>query len=349
MTIYIALAVFPVLLGAFFPKLSEDKRQKRLFYIICGIAMLLIMGLRHYSLGSTDTLNYYNAMRRALSSSSWTSFYDDDLYEIGSQFFIFTLSRIFKDPQWLLVVTSLIYIISIFYFVEHNSEDIPLSITLYVTLGLMTFHLQGMRQSIAMSICLFAYEQAKNKHLVRFLLFIALATAFHQTAIVFLPVYILCIMKFSKKSIFIMCAIAVIAVINADKIIQIANAFFDRSYTTSVDQGGFVAVTIYVIILILTLVFDEPLKNGNEQTPLLFILILGFICYIMRYFGTLASERISFYFAFSQLALLPNSKSAVLKKEQTTMRLLIICLAVALMAYRLHGSEFVPYLFCWQS
>lgn len=349
MTIYIASAVFPVFLGVFFPKLSEDKRQKRLFYIICGTVLLLVMGLRHYSLGSTDTLNYYDTMRRALASATWASFYDADSYEIGSQFLIFVLSRIFKDPQWLLVITSIIYIISIFYFVEHNSEDIPLSITLYVTLGLMTFHLQGMRQSIAMSICLFAYEQAKNKHLVRFLLLVALATAFHQTAIVFLPVYILCRMKFSKKSIFIMCAIAVIAVINADKIIQIANAIFHRSYTTSVDQGGFVAVLIYAIILILTLVFDDSLKNGNEQTPLLFILILGFICYIMRYFGTLAAERISFYFAFSQLALLPNSKFVVLKKEQTVMRLLIILLSVALMAYRLHGSEFVPYLFYWQN
>ena len=347
MTIYIALAIFPVFLGLFFPKLSEEKLQKRWFYVICGTVMLFVMGLRHYGLGSADTLNYYNEMIRALSSESWASYYNADLYEIGFQLFVFALSRIFNDPQWLLVITSLIYIISIFYFVEHNSNDIPLSITIYITLGLMTFHLQGMRQSIAMCICFFAYEQAKNKHLVRFLLIVALAITFHQTAIVFLPVYILCRMKFSQKNILLISVISVIVVINADKIIEIANKYFERTYTTAVEKGGFVAVLIYVIILILTLVFDNQLKRGNEQTPLLYILVLGFVCYIIRYFGAQAAERISFYFVFSQLALLPNAKGVFPEKAQSVARLIIIVLAVALMAYRMYDSEFVPYRFFW--
>lgn len=347
MTIYIVLALFPVCLGAFFPKLSADKKQKRVYYIICGAVMLLIMGLRHYSLGSSDTENYYNAMSRALACETWTSFYDPDLYEIGSQFFIFALSRIFNDPQWLLVITSLIYIISIFYFVDHNSNDIPLSITLYVTLGLMSFNLQGMRQSIAMSICLFAYEQAKNKHLIKFILLVAIATTFHQTAIVFIPIYILCRMKFSNNNMLIMCVLAFVVSFNADRVIGIANEYFDRDYNSTVSQGGFVAVLIYAIIFIITLGFDNPLKNGNKQTPLLYVLILGFVCYIMRYFGTLAAERISFYFAFSQVALLPNAKGIVVGKGRIIMHLAIILLAVALMAYRMHGSEFVPYRFFW--
>ena len=144
-----------------------------------------------------------------------------------------------------------------------------------------------------------------------------------------------------------MSVISVIVVINADKIIEIANKYFERTYTTAVEKGGFVAVLIYAIIFIITLGFDNPLKNGNKQTPLLYVLILGFVCYIMRYFGTLAAERISFYFAFSQVALLPNAKGIVVGKGRIIMRLAIILLAVALMAYRMHGSEFVPYRFFW--
>ena len=113
------------------------------------------------------------------------------------------------------------------------------------------------------------------------------------------------------------------------------------------EKGGFISVLIYFIILILTLVFDNQLKRGNEQTPLLYILILGFVCYIIRYFGAQAAERISFYFVFSQLALLPNAKKAVIENEQTIMRLIIIFLAVALMVYRMYDSEFVPYRFFW--
>lgn len=348
MIIYVALALFPICFGLFFPKLHKSKRQKRWFYFICGTVTLLAMGLRHYSLGSTDTLNYYNAMKRALMCDSWEQFYIPVLYEKGSQFFIYTLSRIFNDPQWLLVISSLIFIIGIFYFVDHNSEDIPLSITLYLTLGLMLFHVQGLRQSLAMSICLFAYEQAKDKHLIRFALLVWFATAFHQTAIVFFPIYFLCRMKYSRKNLLIMCIATILVVSNATRIIEMANTYFDRTYTDTVEQGGFVSVFIYAIILILTLVFDRQIKNNSSQTPLLYILIVGFATYIMRYFGAVIAERISFYFVFAQLALLPNATKIFVKKDRPAIRLIIIVLAVALMAYRLNGSEFVPYMFFWE-
>lgn len=348
MIIYLALAIFPILLGVLFPKLKTDRQQKIKFYLICGAVILFVLGLRHYSLGSTDTLHYYNAMKRALASRTWDKFYNPDLYEAGSQLFIFVMSRIFNHPQWLLVISSLVFIVSIFYFVDHNSDDIPLSITLYLTLGLMMFEMQGMRQSIAMSVCLFAYEQAKNKHLVRFIALVLLAITFHQTAIVFLPVYFICRMKFSKKNLMLMCIAAIIVVDNAALIMEIANAYFDRAYTDAVDQGGFVALLIYVIVLVLSLVLDKQIKNNKLQTPLLYILIIGFVSYILRYFGARAAERISFYFVFSQLALLPNAIRTIVKDERFMMRSAIIVLAIALMAYRLYGSEFVPYMFFWE-
>lgn len=348
MIVYVVLALFPNILGAFFPELQESKRQKRWFYFICGTIMLFVMGLRHYSLGSTDTLNYYNAMKRALVCDSWEQFYIPVLYEKGSQFFIYALSRVFNDPQWLLVISSLIFIVSIFYFADHNSNDIPLSITLYLTLGLMMFHIQGLRQSLAMSICLFAYEQAKNKHFIRFALLVWVAMAFHQTAIVFLPVYILCRMKYLRKNLYFMCIATIIVVSNATKIIEMANAYFDRSYTDTVEQGGYVSIILYAVILIFTLVFDRQIKNNSSQTPLLYILIVGFATYLLRYFGAVIAERISYYYVFAQLALLPNVVRITVEKDRRMMRSIIIFLAVALMAYRLNGSEFVPYIFFWE-
>ena len=198
-----------------------------------------------------------------------------------------------------------------------------------------------------MCICLFAYEQAKRKHLLRFSFLVLFAMAFHQTAIVFFPVYILCRMKFSKAYVFLILIGTAFAIFGADRIMGIANTFFDRTYSNDAESGGYVATLIYVIILLLTLIFDKNLKKGNEQTPLLYILILGFSAYILRYFGTLIAERISFYFAFSQLALLPNVKKIFVKRDQCIIRVIIAFFAVALFAYRLNGSNFVPYKFCW--
>lgn len=347
MIVYLALAAFPIFLGIFFPKLNSNKKQRNAFFFLCGIVMLLVMGLRSPDLGSTDTQNYYNAMARAISSSSWHSFYEKELYEVGLQFFIFVLSRVFKDPQWLLVITSLIFVISIFYFVRHNSDDIALSVCAYISLGLMQFHLQGMRQSLAMCICLFAYEQAKKKHLFRFVLLVLLAVLFHQTAIVFFPVYILCQMKFSLRNLVLIAGISGVAMLFSDRIVGVANDVFERDYTVAVSSGGFIAVAVYVLVLAMALIYYAGFAK-HEQSPLLYVLIIGMSCFLMRYTGTLAAERISFYFVFSQIALLPKATAIMAKNEKIVMRMVIVVLALSLFAYRLHGSDFVPYQFFWQ-
>ncbi len=349
MVIYILLAVFPIILGCFYPdlKLEENKKKKITYYIICGAVMFAVLGLRHYKLGSADTQNYYNTMKNAIDCSSWKAYYDPDYFEKGAQFFIFLLSRVFKDPQWLLIISSLIFISSIFYFIDKNSNDIPLSITSYITLGLMLFNLQGMRQSIAMSICLFAYEQAKRKHLIRFVLLVLLATAFHQTAIVFFVVYILCRLDFSWIKVCVVLGISAVAVFLSKNIIGVANNMFDREYNNTVSSGGFVALAIYVLLFIVSVLYYKDALKGNE-TPLLYVLIVGMACFAMRYFGAQAAERISFYFAFSQIGALPNVIHITSKREKTHIYIIVLSLAVLLYIYRLHGSEFVPYRFFWQ-
>ncbi len=347
MTAYVALAIFPILLGLCFPKLHQSKKQRITFFVLCGIVMLFFMGLRHYSLGSTDTMNYYNAMQRAISSSSWHNFYDPDYYEVGLQAFMYLLSRFVDHPQWLLFVTSLFYILCVFYFVNHNSDNIPLSITTYISLGLMQFHLQGMRQSIAMCICLLAYEQAKRKHFIKFLLLVLFATAFHQTAVVFLPIYFLCRLKFSWKSMVGIFGGSILMVIFTDNIINLANEAFDKNYVTTVTSGGFVALGIYLVILALTLWYYSIHKT-DDKTPLLFVLVLATLCYGMRYTGALVAERVSFYFSFSQVAMLPAALRLFAPKDRKIMGYVISVFVVALFIYRLIGSEFVVYKFFWQ-
>jgi ferrous iron transport protein B len=81
---------------------------------------------------------------------------------------------------------------------------------------------------------------------------------------------------------------------------------------------------------------------------LLALVVLGLLCYIMRYVGTLAAERISFYFMFGQVALLPNALSYFSDRDRRVVKLLAYILMIALFAYRLNGSDMVPFRFCWE-
>lgn len=346
MATYIAFAIVPFVLGFLFPKMKENKKQKNRYFIFCGIVMLLIMGCRHNSLGSVDTFHYFTRMDYAISCGSWQMFYEPGLYETGFQFLMYALSRIFTHPQWLLVITSLFFIISVFYFVNHNSDDIPLSLTLYVSLGMLTFHLQGMRQAVAMCVCLFAYEQAKRRHLVKFLLLVLLATTFHQTSIVFFAVYWLVKLKLNKRNTLLVSIISGLAVINSIPLVNIANTIFGESYSGVAASGGFVATAIYFITLLVCYFYYTTYKE-NEQSPLVFVMIIATAAYLIRYTGVMIAERISFYFMFSQIALIPLATKLFKPQARLIVRIGICTLAAGLFAYRLMDSGFAPYEFFW--
>lgn len=348
---YLALAVMPVLLTVFFPKslnsvdFSVKRKAEKKYLFLCGLVVFLFLALRNKNIGSTDTFNYYNMMRRAIAAERWEKYYNPDGVEIGFQFFTFVLSRVFHSPQIIIVVSAAIYVISIAYTVYRNSDDVVFSMTMYITLGLMQFQMQGMRQSIAMSICLFAYDFAKKRKIVPFLLLIILAMQFHQTAVVFVVIYVVFWLKYKWNYI---CAFVVVSGIffySSNYIIGFANELFDRNYYTSVDSGGFIATAIYFLIIAFSLVFNKKLRSDRFQTASLYLTMTGCMCFLMRYVGTLAAERISFYFMFGQLILLPNTLECLGARERQAIKFLIFMLMLALFAYRLRGSDFLPYTF----
>lgn len=346
MTIYVFLAIFPFFLGFFFPKLNEQKKQKRLYFIICGAVMLFIMGCRRYSLGSVDTYHYCLRMYQAINSETWQQFYEPNLYEKGFQLFMFAASRVFHHYQWILIVSSLFYIVSLFYFADHNSDDIPLSVTLYISLGLMIFELQGMRQAMAMSLCLFAYEQAKNRKFLRFLLLVMLASTFHRTAIIFIFVYWIAKLKMNKLNVPLIFCASLLVTIFPSSVVDLGNKVFNETYSGAVTSGGFVAVAIYGLALIVCGLYYTT-YDDNVQSPLVLILMAGTFTYVMRYTGVQVAERISFYFAFSQIALIPLAAKLVVPRDRLFVRIMIVALATGLFAYRLGDSGFLPYAFFW--
>lgn len=347
MLLYIIMAVLPLGLAIFYKDLDCDNCKKRNYLFFVGIFLFLFLALRNKIIGSTDTINYYNMMHSAIVSDTWGEYFRDDFVETGFQFFTFCLSRIFKDPQWIIVISSFIYVVSICYFIYYNSDDAPVSMVMYVTLGLMTFEMQGMRQAIAMSICLFAYEFAKHKKFVKFLLLVLLAMQFHQTAVVFVIIYFLINLKYNIPNLLLIFTGGILAVILADKIVSIANDVFDKNYTSIVDSGGFIATFIYIIVIITAFLFNKKLHDNHNEAKLLYVAILGAVCYILRYFGAQAAERISFYFMFSQNALLPSNIRQFEAKDAYLIRIIVIFLSIALFVYRLYDSNLIPYSFYW--
>lgn len=350
MSVFICLSLLPLLVSCFFKDVNFDKKQKKSFLIITGIALILFLGLRNKYLGSTDTYNYYSFFEYALTRHNWSSFYPHSDFEIGFQMFVWLLSRVTSNAQILLLVTAFIYIASLMRYIYHNSDDVVLSVVMYITLGLMFFEMQGMRQSVAISICLISYEFLKKNKLVLFVLCVIFACTFHKTAIVFLVLWLFRKYTLTPKHLLIFTLLGGGVLVFCNTIIEYANSIFDMNYGTAVEGGGLVATSIYILTIIFVYVFVPRDKIDKEFSLAFYMMLLGFVAYIVRYIGALASERISFYFMFAQLTVLPNAICSVNdEKEKPVIKTVVAALSVLLMIYRLSDSEFVPFLFYWQS
>ncbi len=355
MWIWALEAVAPFVLSLFFPNLKSKKSSKVIFGILCGIAICFVLGFKSHHMQPSDLNTYYQNMKNAINSSSWRTFYDPTSnFEIGYQFYVWLLSRIFIHPQWLFIITALICSASVIWFSFKYSKDPVLSITLFITVGSLVFEMSAIRQSLAMSICLVSTRYVKNNKFIPFIFMIVLAMLFHQSALVYLSIYFIGKFKYNWKYIVFLCVLSLCLFIFIEPLIELMNAILQRNsdYTSGVvyESGGIVAVMIYVLIMIFSIVFNnKQLKQNGNDTFFFFMLFIGFVFYILRYTTIQIAERISYYFAFSQIILLPNTVAQFEKKEQIIIKVIVYVLAFLLCLYRVNNGTYVPFLFFWNT
>ncbi len=353
---YIILALSPIAI-AFFVRsrsgqqpIDKNRTAKTAFFVLFGLVLFVMIAFRSRYIGSSDSSNYYNNWARlsAMNFETFKDYLEITEMESGYLFTVWTLSKVFVNPQWIFIFSGLLTVCSVCSLIHKNSENIMLSSIMFITLGLYSFMVQGLRQAIAMCICFYAYQYAKEKKPFPFILLVLIAMLFHRTAIVFFIVYLFNYFKLNIKSILLFSVFSAAFFILSDRIVALANLLFNEDYQGAVDHGGVIATAIYIIIVFLGFIANSKKPFNNAETLDFYILLLGMLCYILRYVGVLSAERISFFFMFAQMLVLPKVLSIFKKKDAVLLSGIAILLSILLFIYRYSGSDLVPYMFCWE-
>lgn len=358
MFLYILLAGMPTVLYLVYPTGTysrESSQWKKRYLFFCGIFLFLMIALRHYSVGSDDSSIYYNEWEHFSKTSlgNLSAELQANKQENGFLIIVWALSHVFAHPQWIFVLSGAFFTWSICRFLYKNCNDLLLGMTMFICLGLYGFMVQGLRQAIAMSICLFAIESCKKRNIRGFIVFLLLAfiaMQFHQTAIIFLPVFFLYGKRMDSIWTLVFIGALIAGLMATSYLINFANSLFDRDFQTIAESGGYIPVIIYAIILISGFVFSN--KEGKHDLNFSFFIFLtaiGVAMYIMRFFGARIAERASYFFAFGQLIALPKTISFFEFRFRKVISVLIIALSILLFMYRLQSSVLVPYMFFWQT
>ena len=344
----LCLAVSPIIIRAVMGDITQDKMKKRIYLTICGLCIIFVMGLRSRFSGSGDTNAYCNLFERIQKTGMGLLDVIDIrrsesgllFSEEGFSVYVWLLANIFSNSQWLLIITAIIVTVCTLKFISKHSSDVVVSIVMYITLGLFTFNMNGLRQGVAMSFCLLAYDFIKDKKFIPFVLVILLAMSFHKSSLIFAFAYLLAYMKPKWNYIYAFIIALVLFVTFADDISFLYDSMTGEGYFggDSFDSGGYIIVAIYLITIAVALLFNKK-WDKSIFLPLL-LTIMGLSFYVIRYMSLQIYERISYYFFYFTILTLP----AVISKFDGNSRLVInsmaIVLSIMLFFYRIYGGNF---------
>lgn len=343
----ISLTIFPLVLEIFMGNMNNAKRKKT-FLILCGIAIAFVMGFRSRYTGTADT-DFYCTLFETMKYSKYSLFEyiahsigENPLFsELGFSAYIWLVAKIFPTYRYLLVITAIINIALTMRFIYKYSENALLSVIMFITLGLFTFNMNGLRQSVAMSICLLAYDFIEKKKFIPFLLIVILAMSFHKSAIFFALTYFIIFMKPKWNYTMFFIGLLVLFVLFADNLTIIYDTLTSEDYAgaESFDSGGVITVLIYILVIVFALISKDKIKKGTVFNCILLSLV-GLILYLARFFSVQIYERVSYYFCYFIILLLPSAIKKYDEKSQTLINTVVIILSIALFVYRIQGGAF---------
>lgn len=357
------LGVLPILIliiSLLSPKNKETEKvsqmSSQLFIILSTIVIMFFVGLRNRYTGSADTSNYARIFERIIGTSfsktvmpSGTTIRDLIFEEGGFTIYMWALAQIFNSAQPFIFISTAITTILVARFIYKHSEDATVSWIVYICLGLMTFNMNGMRQSLAMAICLVSYDFVKEKKFFKFSLTVFIAFLFHKTSFVFLLVYPLYNYKPSGIKDMVIAGLTGLFLIFSRQLAAMYDEWAGKDYATaeSFEGGGGVVVAIYLLLIALCVVYVcfAKRKDSAEVRNLGILLGAGFIFYISRYFSTQMFERVSYYFFYFSLLLFPKLIDLFDEDSKPLYRVILICLAIVLFFYRISRGAFGDFTF----
>ena len=181
MVVFCILLFVPIMMQHVVVKQShidyEKKNRNALFFFFAFLTVLIM--LRHESVGN-DTKNYIYFFER-FSNMSWNDVGKDSI-EFGFAYFNKIISVFSKDPQMFLAIAAIAVSAMIYPTYRRLCTDASLTIVIYCIMSTFVMMFSGIRQMLAIGVGVVAYEFARNKKIISFVLCVILAITFHTSA-----------------------------------------------------------------------------------------------------------------------------------------------------------------------
>ena len=361
MLIYVAVALFPLIVGSLYNAkigryLSDEEarskkyiRKRWAWLFVAALPMFALIAFRSKSMGN-DTGGYLNFFTRMIDTP-WDKIFivNDAGYQFEPGFVVFEklITLVTHNAEGYQVIYSLIYLLAITTFANQLEKANFSFLYFFATLGIYTFMFTGVRQCLAMSICLLSYRFIKERRLIPFLLLLLLAFLFHKSSILFIAAYFIYNRKIGWINTAIYAGFAAFAYTYIDVIQEWFNDRLDYDYGVEATGNGiifFAVITLITMFSFFMILYYK--KKTPESVGLLNVGIITFVLWLLRLVTRIA-ERPSFYFMFFSAAMLCYALDAPTKsRDRLIYKVVVYSAFLVLYVYKFttNFQALVPYV-----
>lgn len=364
MTLYLLL--LSIVFFQSIPSLLNNKYNwNNILAYIFFIELAVILCFKSYVVGA-DSFGYYNIFLSIQNIPVYTS---DTGIEQGYFLFNKLLGCITNNPQIIFIATGLIISYSISNLIYKKSNIVWLSIIIYLTIGTFFFNLSGLRQSIAISLCIFSYNFILQRKFISFLLTVLLASTFHLSALSFLIAYPLYNCKLNTKNLIIALFIILFSIVFSKYFINLILYVFpyqgyldsEGRFARNIIGGDIRSASIFktginLFVFLFCLFLWKKVKKAScsiyMEIKLLILFSLTATIILFSSINATIFERVAMYFNVFYIILIPKIISYIEDKNIKIISIIIIlffCLLYSMIVsiYRPEWNSFLDYKFFW--
>src|SRR5699024_12614712 len=241
--------------------------------------------------------------------------------DYGFHFLQMILKYLSDDPQIMLFTTALLTNSLIVIVIYHYSRMIELSLYVYITGGLFLVSMNGIIQMLAAAIAFTAIHYLVTGDFTRYFLIVLLASLFHQSALILLPVYFIESAKPWSKTTVVIIVFSGLAVIGFDRFtdflfVALENTQY-QSYENFDEGGSNVLRTVVASVpLFIAYVGREKLKVIFPKSNYIVNMSLFGIVFMLISTQSWIFARVSIYFELYQIILLSYVVKLFTKKDE---------------------------------
>lgn len=352
MITYIILYVTNVIFGIII--IPNYNKGKIIYLYFTLIQLTLLGGLRGITVG-TDTAAYHDIFYKVQETSTLKGLWNIR-EEIGYVLINKLIAIMGGGPQVVMLVTSAFVAGGFLLFITYNSDDVFLSVLLLLSLMFFFTSLNGIRQYMATVVLLNAYLFLKRKKLLPYLFLCVIAISFHKTALLFVPFYLVNLIKWNQKRVFIFFIIVAILTAFSTQLIDLVvkvlpqyKHYLDTRYFQPTN-GVMMPIVFFTIFAFVAFIFfvAKPYEDKDFSNWIIFFSFLLFLTVVGVTSSSIAN-RLGWYLSPYLIVLIPKALKYLPTTAKTISTFGIGLMGFAYFVYCLsiEWQEVVPYVFYW--